>query len=37
MSTPGHLFDVPGNHFRVGLGRQNFGESLERVDAFLAR
>jgi hypothetical protein len=30
------LFDVPGNHFRIGLGRKNFGEALGRVGAFLA-
>jgi aspartate/methionine/tyrosine aminotransferase len=35
MIVPGHLFDVPGNHFRIGLGRKNFGEALERVDEFL--
>lgn len=35
MIVPGHLFDVPGNHFRVGLGRKNFGEALEKVEAFL--
>lgn len=35
MIVPGHLFEFPGNHFRIGLGRRNFGEALGRVDAFL--
>ncbi len=28
MIVPGSLFDYPGDHFRVGLGRRNFGEAL---------
>jgi aspartate/methionine/tyrosine aminotransferase len=32
MIVPGSIFDFPGNHFRVGLGRKNFAEALERVD-----
>lgn len=36
MIVPGHLFDVSGNHFRIGLGRKNFSEALEHVDAFLS-
>jgi aspartate/methionine/tyrosine aminotransferase len=36
MIVPGHLFDVPSKHFRIGLGRRNFGEALGRVDAFLS-
>jgi aspartate/methionine/tyrosine aminotransferase len=35
MIVPGHLFDVPGNHFRIGLGRRNFGEGLGQVGAFI--
>ena len=35
MIVPGELFDFPGEHFRVGLGRLNFGEGLERVGVFL--
>ena len=31
MIVPGSIFDFPGNHFRVGLGRRNFREALERV------
>ena len=31
MIVPGSLFDYPGNHFRVGLGRKNFAEGLARL------
>ncbi len=31
MIVPGSLFDFPGNHFRVGLGRRNFPQALERL------
>jgi len=34
MIVPGHLFDFPGNHFRIGLGRKNFSEALEHVDEY---
>jgi aspartate/methionine/tyrosine aminotransferase len=34
MIIPGHLFDFPGNHFRIGLGRKNFSEALEHVDEY---
>jgi aspartate/methionine/tyrosine aminotransferase len=35
MIVPGSIFDFPGNHFRVGLGRQNFAEALQRVSDYL--
>lgn len=35
MIVPGSLFDFPGNHFRIGLGRRNFGEALGYVDIYL--
>ena len=35
MIVPGSIFDFPGSHFRVGLGRKNFPEALERVSEFL--
>jgi aspartate/methionine/tyrosine aminotransferase len=35
MIVPGSIFDFPGNHFRVGLGRQNFAEALQRVRDYL--
>lgn len=31
MVVPGSIFDYPGNHFRVGLGRKNLGDALARV------
>jgi aspartate/methionine/tyrosine aminotransferase len=34
MIVPGHLFEFPGNHFRIGLGRKNFSEALEHVDEY---
>ncbi|HEX7597147.1 MAG TPA: aminotransferase class I/II-fold pyridoxal phosphate-dependent enzyme, partial [Polyangia bacterium] len=30
MVVPGSMFDFPGQHFRLGLGRRNFPEALER-------
>ncbi len=35
MIVPGNIFDYPGNHFRLGLGRINLNEALERVDEYL--
>ena len=35
MIVPGSLFDYPGNHFRVGLGRRNLPEALEHVSEYL--
>jgi aspartate/methionine/tyrosine aminotransferase len=35
MIVPGSLFDFSGPHFRVGLGRRNFGDALERVRRYL--
>jgi aspartate/methionine/tyrosine aminotransferase len=31
MIVPGSIFDFPGDHFRIGLGRKNLGEALRRV------
>ena len=31
MIVPGSMFDYSGAHFRVGLGRRNFAEALERA------
>ncbi len=31
MIVPGSMFDFPGGHFRIGLGRANFREALEKV------
>lgn len=35
MIVPGEMFEYPGNHFRVGLGRRNLGEALEQVGDFI--
>jgi aspartate/methionine/tyrosine aminotransferase len=35
MLVPGSIFDYPGSHFRLGLGRKNFAEGLERVRMYL--
>lgn len=35
MIVPGSMFDHPGNHFRLGLGRINFREAIEHLDEFL--
>ncbi len=35
MLLPGNIFDYPGNHFRVGLGKKDFQEILVELDAFL--
>lgn len=35
MIVPDSIFDAAGNHFRIGVGRKNFAEALQRVQAFL--
>jgi aspartate/methionine/tyrosine aminotransferase len=35
LLAPAGVFDYPGNHFRIGLGRANCVEALERVEAAL--
>lgn len=35
MIVPGSLFDFPGNHFRIGLGRTNLPEALAQVEEYL--
>ena len=35
MLVPGRMFDVGGGHFRIGLGRKNFGKALARFGEFL--
>jgi hypothetical protein len=36
MIVPGSIFDYPGPHFRIGLGRKNLPEILEQVAEFLS-
>jgi aspartate/methionine/tyrosine aminotransferase len=35
LILPGSIFDWPGAHFRIGLGRKNMPEALERFEEFL--
>jgi aspartate/methionine/tyrosine aminotransferase len=37
MIVPGSLFQHPGSHFRVGLGRAGFPQALERLGRVLGR
>lgn len=36
MLAAGELFDLPGTHFRVGLGRRGLARALERLDLVAA-
>ena len=35
MIVPGSIFDFPGQHFRVGLGRRNLSEVLAQFGEFI--
>jgi aspartate/methionine/tyrosine aminotransferase len=35
MIVPGSIFDFPGSHFRIGLGRKNLSEGLARLGKYL--
>ena len=35
MLLPGTVYDHPGNHFRIGFGRKNMPEALEKLEEFL--
>jgi aspartate/methionine/tyrosine aminotransferase len=37
LLLPGSQFGYPGNHFRIGFGRENLPEALGRLEAFLDR
>jgi aspartate/methionine/tyrosine aminotransferase len=37
LIAPGSLFDHPHNHFRIGFGRRNMPEALDRLAAYLER
>ena len=37
LLLPGNVYEDSGNHFRIGFGRKNFPEAIERVDNFLKR
>jgi aspartate/methionine/tyrosine aminotransferase len=35
LLLPGSVYGYPGNHFRIGFGRRNLPEALERLDRFI--
>jgi aspartate/methionine/tyrosine aminotransferase len=35
LLAPGHLFDIEGNYFRMGYGRKNFKEALDKLDEYI--
>ncbi|MCJ7735404.1 MAG: hypothetical protein MUP11_12760, partial [Anaerolineales bacterium] len=35
LLLPGSVYDYPGNHFRIGFGRMNFPEALNRLEEFI--
>ncbi|HDD61830.1 MAG TPA: aminotransferase class I/II-fold pyridoxal phosphate-dependent enzyme [Chloroflexi bacterium] len=35
MLLPGTVYNHPGNHFRIGFGRQNMPEALAKLDDFI--
>jgi len=37
MILPGSVFDIKANHFRIGLGRRNFSEAMNRVGDYLGQ
>ncbi len=34
LLLPGDVYDMPGNHFRLGLGRKNLPDALARLERF---
>jgi aspartate/methionine/tyrosine aminotransferase len=37
LVVPGSVFEFPGNHFRLGFGRPNLPDALDRVESVLRR
>jgi len=37
LLLPGTMYDDTGNHFRVGLGRKNLHQAVERLEKYLER
>jgi aspartate/methionine/tyrosine aminotransferase len=35
LLLPGSVYDDVGNHFRLGLGRKNLPQAVERLEEFL--
>jgi aspartate/methionine/tyrosine aminotransferase len=37
LLLPGTMYDDTGNHFRVGLGRKNLPQAVERLEEYLSK
>jgi aspartate/methionine/tyrosine aminotransferase len=37
LLLPGTVYDDAGNHFRIGYGRKNFPDAIERLEEFLRK
>jgi aspartate/methionine/tyrosine aminotransferase len=37
LLLPGSMYDDPDNHFRIGLGRRNLPQAVERLEGHLSR
>jgi aspartate/methionine/tyrosine aminotransferase len=37
LLLPGSVYDDNGNHFRLGLGRKNLPQAVERLEGFLSK
>ncbi len=37
LLLPSSLFDIPGNYFRLGLGRKNMQDALHKLEEHLKR
>ena len=35
LLLPGTMYDDTGNHFRVGLGRKNLPQAVERLEMYI--
>jgi aspartate/methionine/tyrosine aminotransferase len=37
LLLPGTVYDDSDNHFRLGLGRKNLPQAIEKLELFLSR
>jgi aspartate/methionine/tyrosine aminotransferase len=37
LLLPGTMYDDSKNHFRIGLGRKNLPEAVERLEEYLSK
>jgi aspartate/methionine/tyrosine aminotransferase len=35
LLLPGTVYEDPGNHFRIGFGRKNMSEAIDRLEGFM--